>query len=128
VVRRCASRRARARSLVAAGLAVSGVYDVAPIRDTWLNVALKLTDEEIARFSPLGLPIVQKRLTIAYGSAELPALVWDSKNFFDAREAVGAPGELVVIEGADHFTILEELRRADGALAKLALSLVAERG
>jgi len=63
----------------------------------------------------------------ACGAAELPALVWDSKKFFDARRAAGAPGDLVVIEGADHFTILEELRRADGALAKLALSLAAER-
>src|SRR6266700_1687089 len=111
--------------LVAAGLVISGVYDLAPIRDTSLNITLKLTDEEIARFSPLRLPMVQKRLAIAYGSAELPALVWDSKNFYDARKAAGAPGELVVIEGADHFTILEELRRADGALAKIALSLAA---
>jgi arylformamidase len=44
----------------------------------------------------------------------LPALVWDSKKLYDARRAAGAPGDLVVIEGADHFTILEELRRADG--------------
>jgi arylformamidase len=111
--------------LVAAGLAVSGVYDLAPIRDTSLNIALKLTDEEIATLSPLRLPIVQKHLTIAYGSAELPALVWDSKKLYDARRAAGAPGDLVVIEDADHFTILEELRRADGALAKVALSLAA---
>ncbi len=111
--------------LVVAGLVISGVYDLAPIRDTSLNIALKLTDDEIARFSPLRLPMVQKRLAIAYGSAELPALVWDSKSFHDARKAAGAPGELVVIEGADHFTILEELRRADGALAKIALSLAA---
>jgi arylformamidase len=114
--------------LVAAGLAVSGVYDLAPIRDTSLNIALKLTDEEIARLSPLRLPVVQKRLTIAYGSAELPALAWDSKKFHDTRKAAGAPGELVVVEGADHFTILEELRRADGALAKLALALAARPG
>jgi arylformamidase len=114
--------------LVAAGLAVSGVYDLAPIRDTSLNIALKLTDQEIARLSPLRLPVVQKRLTIAYGSAELPALVWDSKKFYDTRKAAGAPGELVVVEGADHFTILEELRRADGALAKLALALAARPG
>jgi arylformamidase len=113
--------------LVAAGLAVSGVYDLAPIRDTWLNIALKLTDEEIATLSPLRLPVVQKHLTIAYGSAELPALVWDSKKLYDARRAAGAPGDLVVIEGADHFTILEELRRADGALAKVALSLAAAK-
>jgi len=111
-------------SLVRAGLAISGVYDLAPIRDTGLNVALKLTDREIAELSPLRLPIVRKPLAIVYGSAELPALVWDSRNFHAARENAGARGGLVAIEGADHFTILEELRRPHGALAKLALSLV----
>jgi arylformamidase len=109
--------------VVAAGLAISGVYDLAPIRDTALNQALKLTDQEVARLSPLHLPMVQKQLAIAYGSAELPALVWDSLNFHQARAAAGAPGELIVVEGADHFTILEQLRHADGALARIALAL-----
>src|ERR1700756_2868249 len=80
--------------VVAAGLAISGVYDLAPIRDTALNVALKLTDEEVAKLSPLRLPVVQKRLAIAYGSAELPALAWDSRNFHRRRAAAGAAGEL----------------------------------
>jgi arylformamidase len=66
-------------------------------------LALKLTNEEIATLSPLRLPIVQKQLTIACDAAELPALVWDSKKFYDARKAAGTPGELVVIGGADHF-------------------------
>ena len=115
---------ALAHPLVRAGLAISGVYDLAPIRDTGLNLALKLTDREITELSPLRLPIVPKPLTIAYGSAELPALVWDSRNFDTERKKAGAPGDLVAIEGADHFTILEELRQPDGTLAKLALSLV----
>jgi arylformamidase len=110
--------------LVTAGLAISGVYDLAPIRDTALNVALKLADQEVAELSPLRLPIVHKPLAIAYGSAELPALVWDSRNFYAARKAAGAPGDLVAIDSADHFTILEQLRRPDGALTRLALSLV----
>jgi len=119
---------ALAHPLVAAGLAVSGVYDLAPIRDTSLNIALKLTDNEIAELSPLKLPMVQKPLAIVYGAAELPALVLDSQYLYDARKAVSAPGELVAIPGANHFTILEELRRADGALTKIALSLAAKAG
>ena len=42
---------------VVAGLAISGIYDLAPLRDTNLNEALKFTDEEIAEFSPLRLPV-----------------------------------------------------------------------
>ncbi len=41
---------------VAAGLALSGVYDLAPIRDTYLNDKLQLSDDEIATLSPLRLP------------------------------------------------------------------------
>jgi len=114
---------ALAHPLVRAGLAISGVYDLPPIRDTGLNAALKLTDEEVARLSPLRLPMVQKHLAIAYGSAELPALVWDSRNFYQARADAGAPGELIIIKGADHFTILEQLRHVDGALTRIALAL-----
>ena len=109
---------------VAAGLAISGVYDLAPIRDTGLNNALKLTDQEIAKLSPLRLPAVHKRLDIAYGTAELPALVFDSIKLHEARMAAGAPGRLFPIEGADHFSILSELRRPDGALVDIARKLV----
>ena len=109
---------------VTAGLAISGVYDLAPIRDTGLNDALKLTEQEIATLSPLRLPPVQKRLDIAYGTAELPALVCDSIRLHEARMAANAPGKLFPIEGADHFSILGELRRPDGALVDIARRLV----
>ena len=109
---------------VTAGLAISGVYDLAPIRDTGLNNALKLTDQEVAQLSPLRLPAVRKRLDIAYGTAELPALVVNSIQLHEARVAAGAPGRLVPIEGADHFSILGELRRPDGALVDIARKLV----
>jgi len=110
---------------VAAGLAISGVYDLAPIRDTGLNNALKLTDQEIAQLSPLRLPAVHKRLDIAYGTAELPVLAFDSIKLHESRTVAGAPGRLVPIEGADHFSILSELRRRDGALVDIARKLVA---
>jgi arylformamidase len=109
---------------VSAGLAISGVYDLAPIRDTGLNNALKLTSEEVAKLSPVRLPVVQKRLDIAYGTNELPALVFDSIHFHESRIAANAPGKLFPIEGADHFSILGELRRPDGALVEIARKLV----
>jgi len=109
---------------VTAGLAISGVYDLAPNRDTGLNNALKLTDQEVARLSPLRLPAVRKRLDIAYGTAELPALVFDSIQFHESRMVAHAPGRLFPIEGADHFSILGELRRPDGALVDIARKLV----
>ena len=109
---------------VSAGLAISGVYDLAPIRDTGLNNALKLTDDEIAKLSPMHLPVVHKRLDIAYGANELPALVVDSIHLHQSRVAANAPGKLFPIEGADHFSILGELRQPHGALVEIARKLV----
>src|SRR6266702_6252731 len=112
---------------VHAGLAMSGVYDLAPIRDTGLNNALKLTDTEVAKLSPLRLPVTNKRLDIAYGSSELPALVLDSINFHQKRATAGAPGTLIPVAGADHFTILEALRRPDGILVDAARRALDEK-
>jgi arylformamidase len=109
---------------VTAGLAISGVFELAPIRDTYLDEKLHLTDEEIASLSPLRLPVVQKPLAIAYGTNELPALVADSRDLHARRSAAGAPGPLLPIAGADHFTILEELRRPDGELVAAARALL----
>jgi arylformamidase len=109
---------------VAAGLAISGIYELAPIRDTYLDEKLRLTDAEIAALSPLRLPAVPKPLAIAYGVAELPALVEDSRNLHAHRVAANVPGPLLPIAVADHFTILEELRRPDGKLVRAALDLL----
>jgi acetyl esterase/lipase len=111
---------------VHAGLAISGIYDLAPIRDTGLNNPLKLTDEEVARLSPLGLPVMHKRLDIAYGENELGALVLDSINFHERRAAAQAPGKLIPVEGADHFSILGELRRPGGILVDAVRRLLEE--
>ena len=85
---------------------------------------MKLTDQEIAALSPLRLPVVHKRLDIAYGTAELPALVFDAIKLHETRVAAGAPGGIFPIDGADHFSILGELRRPDGALVDIARKLV----
>ena len=109
---------------VTAGLAISGVFELAPIRDTSMNQALKLTADEVQSLSPIRLPPTPKPLAIAYGSAELPALIWDSRRLHATRAAAHAPGVLLPVAGADHFTILHELQRKDGALVRLAISLL----
>ena len=110
---------------VAAGLAISGVYELGPIRDTGLNEALRLTDAEVAGLSPLRRPVVAKPLAIAYGTAERPALVHDARDFHALRSAHHAPGDLLPVAGAEHFSILNELRRPGGALVRAARDLVA---
>ncbi len=103
---------------VRAGLALSGLFELGPIRDTYLNEKLRLTDAEAVALSPLRLPVSPKPLAIAYGTAELPALVADSRNLHAMRAAAHAPGPLLPVAGADHFTVVLELQNAKGLLTR----------
>lgn len=104
--------------VVKAGLALSGIFELGPIRDTFLNEKLQLTEAEIVSLSPMRLPLVQKPLAFAYGSAELPALVSESRGFHAIRSAAHLPGALLPVPGANHFTVIHELRDADGMLTR----------
>lgn len=109
---------------VASGLAISGIFDLWRLRETYLNDKLALNTRDIERCSPLRGPIIHKPLVIAYGTAELPALIVESREFFDYRTAGGAPSTLIPVEGADHFSILDELESTSGILLHEAMRLI----
>jgi len=109
---------------VHAALAISGIHELEPIRGTALNDALSLTEAEIETLSPQRLPLVPKPVAVAYGAAELPELRRQSEEFHARRAAAGPPGPLMALEGEDHFSVLGQLRRPDGALLKAAGALL----
>jgi arylformamidase len=67
--------------------------------------------------------VVNKTLAITYGTAELPPLVSDSRDLHAKRAAAHAPAVLLPVAGANHFTIMKELRDADGLLTRQAMLL-----
>lgn len=109
--------------IVRAGLAISGIYELGPLRDTYLNDKLDLTDEEVATLSPLRLPPVDKPLALAYGTTELPPLVGNSRAFHALRAGRHSAGTLIPIPHADHFTVYEQLRSQDGILTQAIVAL-----
>lgn len=109
---------------VSAGFAISGIYELGPLRDIYVNEALRLDDDEAGGLSPLRLPVSPKPLHIAYGTQELPSLVSDSRDLHARRAAAHAPGSLIPVAGTDHFTVLHELQRADGVLTKAVLGAI----
>lgn len=107
-----------------AGLAISGVFDIAPCRLNYLNDALHLTEDEVDRLSPIRhLPTRSGPLVVAYGTGELPELQRQSRDYHAAHLAAHLPSELLPLEGHDHFSILEELAGADGQLTKAMVRL-----
>ena len=108
---------------VVGGLAISGIYDLEPVRLSYLNDKLGLGPDDVKTLSPVRVPFSPKPITVAFGQAELPELQAQSQAFFAARSAAGMPGQLLAVPGANHFTILPELARPDGALARAAQQL-----
>jgi acetyl esterase/lipase len=104
-------------------LAISGLYDLEPIRLNYINDKLGLDPEEAERNSPLlHLPAMASELITAYGTAELPELRRQSIDYGQAWSERGLPGDLLPID-ANHFTILEALARPDGELARALLTM-----
>ena len=112
------------------GLAISGLFDLEPIRLCYLNEKLGLDAEEARRNSPLlNLPMRAAKFIIAYGSDELPELKRQSHEFGAAWSAHGLPGQMIEAAGCHHYAVLEQLGRADGVLAKaLAASAGTDTG
>jgi arylformamidase len=111
-----------------AALAISGVFDLAPIAGTALDEALRLTQQEVEELSPIRLAPRPSHgtaapLVIAYGADELPELRRQSRAYGAARARHAGRTEILALAGRDHFSILEELSTPAGILSRLAADL-----
>ena len=105
---------------VKGGLAISGIYDLEPMRLSYINDKLQLDEAEARRNRPAP---TEKPLFIAYGADELPELCRQSEEYGRKLEN----NALLAVPGKDHFTILEELASPHGVLTALARKL-SEKG
>jgi len=111
---------------VRGGIAISGIYDLAPIRLNYLNEKLGLDVAEAERNSPVRhLPATAGELVVAYGTRELLELCRQSIEYGREWTERDLPGRLLPVDGANHFTILESLADPDGALTHALVEMVA---
>jgi acetyl esterase/lipase len=102
---------------VAGGIAISGIYDLEPIRLNYLNDKLGLDPAEAERHSPVRhLPAQAGPLVVTVGLDELPELVRQSEEYAAAWTRHGLRGRYLPLPGHEHFSILEELARPGGAI------------
>ena len=104
---------------VKGGLAISGIYDLEPMRLSYINDKLRLDEDEARRNSPMGLPRTDKPLLIAYGADELPELCRQSEEYGKMLKNT----TVRAVPGKDHFTVLEELASPHGVLTALVRKL-----
>jgi len=106
--------------VVKAGCAVSGLYDLEPIRLCYLNEVLGLTPESARRNSPVHLkPTGRAPLVLAVGAGEGPEYHRQTTDLAAAWRALGAPVDIMDAVGLDHFSIVAELDRPDSTLARV---------
>lgn len=105
---------------VRACVAISGIYDLEPIRHSYLNDKLRLDEAMSRRNSPMmmaGGPA--KPLSLVVGSAELPLLRKQTADFAGHRARYGLPVTYEEIPAADHFTIMNEMIAPGGRITTL---------
>jgi arylformamidase len=114
---------------VKAGLAVSGIYDLEPIRNSYINDKLALDEAMSLRNSPLlEQGGAAKPLSLVAGGAELPMLRQQTADFAAHRASHGLPVTYEEIPGADHFSVMNQLVSPSGRLTTLVRQLFERSG
>ena len=115
---------ALAHPFVRAGMGISGIYDLEPIRHSYLNAKLSLDEAASLRNSPMMFPGgPMKPLSLVVGAAELPLLRKQTADFACHRARHGLPVTYEEIAGANHFTIMNEIASPMGRITRLIRQL-----
>ncbi|NJC41169.1 arylformamidase [Brevundimonas alba] len=115
-----------------AAVAISGVFDLAPLIPTSLNVALRLDEAEAAALSPIHWPVPDGSmpggtvLDCIVGANESPEFLRQSRMMTDLWAARGVETRYEALPGLDHFTVLDPLFDKDSALVKRIAELAKE--
>lgn len=113
---------------LAGALAISGLYDLEPLRHTpSLQAALKLTPASVARLSPAFFPRPKgAKLYAAVGMDESEEFVRQNSLIRDVWGPTAVP-VCEMVPRANHFTVLNSLVDPAGRLHDLALRLLGLR-
>lgn len=111
--------------LVRGALAISGVYELEPLQHTaFLQADLRLTDEDVARLSPLRHPAPRGgRLFATVGARESESFLAHSQ----ALRFAWGPRTVPVCEaipGCDHFSVVDDFVQPGGRQHGLAWELL----
>src|SRR6195952_642308 len=109
---------------VRAGMAISGIYNLEPIRHSYLQENLKADEATGRRNSPVmmeGGPL--KPLSLVVGSAELDLLRKQTADFAGHRARYGLPGGYEENPRPDHFSVLHEMMSPKGRITTLIRQL-----
>lgn len=108
--------------------AISGLYNLLPVQLCYVNEILKMDEETALRNSPVHLaPVTWCPLILAVGANETSEYLEQSRELYYAWTNQGVKAEILEIEGADHFSILETMINHSSPLHKAMWRLMEVR-
>ena len=111
--------------LVKGAYAISGLYDLQPLRYAFVQPSLQLTGDIIARESPaLNLPRASAPLIAEVGGKESDEFRRQSADYIDRWQAAGLPGTYREQAGRNHFNVIYEFNDPDSELCERFVSMV----
>lgn len=91
-------------------VAIGGIYDLDPIKRSYLNATLALTADEVTAFSPMRhLRPVASRVLFAIAENEVKEFRRQHAEIVAAWTATGQPVGDMLLAGDDHFSVLDRL-------------------
>jgi arylformamidase len=101
-------------------LALSGLYDLEPIRDCYLNDTLDLTQEDLLQESPVRLPpLVPAPLHLSVGGVEGAEFIRQTRVMQAQWESRGAAVETAILQGHNHYSLVESLGESSSELCQV---------
>ncbi len=98
---------------------ISGIYDLRPLVETYINAPLGLDPERAEWLSPLCQPLAGlPPLRLVLGEFDPPAFHRQSERLDERARAAGGSSRLGVLKDCDHFDILERLGSTPGRSGK----------
>ena len=110
--------------LVGSALAISGLYDLEPVRLTpFLQADLQLTPAAVKRLSPAFFPRPRGKLVAVAGADESEEFIRQNQLIRDVWGPTAVP-VCELLPGAHHFAVMKNLADPDGRLHALGRQLL----
>lgn len=122
------SARALPSDLIKGGCALSGLYDLEPIRLCYLNEAIKLDAEMASRNSPINhVPQHAPPLLLAFGGDETEEFDRQQSDYARAWRAKGLQCRVVEQSDGHHFDMVDRLGDRKTSLYQAVKNLIEQR-
>jgi arylformamidase len=111
--------------IIKAGLLLSGMYEMKPVRLSARSSYVKFDDAmEESMSTQRHIARLRAPITVVYGTNETPEFQRQSRDFAAAVKGAGKPVELIVVPNHNHYELQETLANPYGWCGRAALAML----